>query len=773
MAIENPGAIVIDFRKEDVGRIFGNPRTPVDWHNVIDWASRFNKAHKRLGVKLTIFKPAERMSLEADSLYGLEKAASSTRGKRGAKQRAFGACLLSKLLDHKQQYASFRDFQKAQRDYLMKETAPLLSLPFLSPWHDIPVDVLDGGKLRAVFPLESIRRLVLSHEARQILFMGETSIGKTTLFYRSLMEIEALGSRNHWFKFYPVYVPASHISVKGSKGVICWESLPCGDPFFADRLEALFRDGKLLLMLDGLERNPALFDFSNPATFSFWNLASRNRLILACSPRFYETHVRESPLRKLLFSTMEILPLSPWKPEDFKAFYEKLSSSAKNHGNIALADQFRRLSVRFDDYIQRNSLIRMTPLTAWALAKCYLDHSGIFPENEYQLLDLIIGSAVNHEVSQGSGFGNAQALLGFFMKIAWLAYVEEKRRDRAWVVPLETVEKMLAGRHPHWAERKQEIFLSLVRSPLLDYDEETASFHMGAHFVEFLAARYIIKKFTESDLSALEEIFAVPMAAHNLWRYLALGIGTLRGGPADVFLKSAMLLHDSLQNKYRAQPNFLLEMAMGCLLQSLGKLQHARIQSFLSGIANPARQIPIYIALSAAIGGAYSGDMDSFERFIKFLKINPHARKRICKIYLWAHYGMPQGTSFEAFDEKEIYDWSRLADWILASLGSPDISAVHPFLFLILNDLLKTRVATPFKSAHVNSDIAGRNQRLRETLSRPFPQNKASGASLFMIGYVSQLKESIAKNVLIKENLPHENEKDVQSREKEIERIFH
>ncbi len=744
-----------DFNKEEMRRIFGEIRTPVDWHNVVDWASEFNKSNRQFGAKLKILRLSGGMSLEGPSNDHLSCVADAAKNRQGAKQRAFGAVLALKLTEQKNRHFLFRDFQRAQTAHLKKQTTPLLKLPIC--WHEtLPDSPMGRTKQKSL--LSIVQQAIFSPQAEPLLVIGETSIGKTTLLYRALEMIGNLEAEGLWTKFYPVYVPSDHIQIRDNKGIINWEAIPCGDPFLVERMEPLFREGRLLLLIDTLERNRDIINLANSAALSFWNLASRNRLALACHSRFYASFISDGPLGRVLLPSLRLISMVPWKRNDFEKFYEELAlKSNGGGGEIAVAGKLRRLAARFADEIRAPKLIRMTPLTASALAQYYINRSERLPDNEYELLEVTTTDMINHEIGKGNPFGSAQALIGFLMRLAWRAYERESSggtRPNKWRVSWNDVETMLIKHYPHLSNDKTEILISLTRTQFLDYDDEEAFFNLENHFTEFLAARFIIKKILTEDIKSLLKIFTTTFYA-SLWRYLALGVGLLDKREAESCLNTLQVLYGDFEEKYKDDPRFSLELSLGNLAQLLGKLNyplvagflHEKFSQHLHGKGSP------YILMSTAIGGAYAGQRDDLELFVKTLETSPKLRNYNRKFRLWASCST-QGTGIDQFDESNIPDWSSLCDGLLDSLTMNYLAPIRALHLFTLWDFMKNKGTRPFsrdvKYSMNDQLIASRIKKFRDVINHLEVEQRADPDPLTM-NYLGTVKKLAIKEKIIGE----------------------
>lgn len=744
--------VEVDFNKEEMRRIFGEIRTPADWHNAIDWASEFNKSNRQFGAKLKILRLSGGMSLECPSNDQLSRVSDAAKNRQGAKQRAFGAALALKLAEQKNRHFLFRDFQRAQTIHLKKQTSPLLKLPIPICWHE----TLPDGPMGQTKPkplLSIVRQAIFSPQAEPLLVIGETSIGKTTLLYRALEMIGTLEAEGLWTKFYPVYVPSNHVQIRDNKGIINWEAIPCGDPFLIEKMEPLFRDGRLLLLIDNLERNKDILNLANPAALSFWNLASRNRLVLACHSRFYSSFISDGPLGRVLLPSLKLISMDSWKRGDFEKFYRELALKSESGGEITVAGKLRRLAARFADEIRAPKLIRMTPLTASALARYYINRSERLPDNEYELLEMTTTDMISYEIGKGNPFGSVQALIGFLMRLAWRAYERESSkgtRPNKWRVPWKDVETMLVKHYPHLSNDRTEILISLTRTQFLDYDDEEAFFNLENHFTEFLAARSIIKRVLTEDIEGLLKIFATTFYT-SLWRYLALGVGLLNKQETESFFNTLQVLYGDFEEKYKDDPCFALELSLGNLAQLLGKLNHPLTAEFLHKKFNQQRgKGSPYILMSAAIGGAYAGQGDDLKLFVKALETNPKLRNYNRKFRLWSSCSA-QGANINEFDESNISDWSGLCDGLLDSLTMGYLAPIRALHLFTLWDFMKNKGLWPFsreaKYSMNDPVVESRIKKFRDVIKHLEAEQRTAPDPLVMKFL------DVVKKLAIKENI--------------------
>ena len=114
----------------------------------------------------------------------------------------------------------------------------------------------------------------------------------------------------------------------GPTGEVEWEKAPGVPSGLGLRLEALFKEGRLLLILDGLDENLKLLDMSIPAAWSFWGMASRNRCILTCRDRFYSARFAFSPAERIFGGGLKIMSLPPWGGGRGESSFSAVSPSA-------------------------------------------------------------------------------------------------------------------------------------------------------------------------------------------------------------------------------------------------------------------------------------------------------------------------------------------------------------------------------------------------------------------------------------------------------------
>ncbi|MFC1522787.1 NACHT domain-containing protein [Elusimicrobiota bacterium] len=737
MAGNSMKELEISFSETDLKLVFGNVSKSSHWHNISEWVSRFNKTYKRFGVSLDLCKPLKNLVFVAAAPINADKLVKDLFKRKGSKQKVFARLLEKKLSSLSTQHSSFREFQDDQLQYTKRSlevfSEMFRELIWVTPPYSRARGMVPNGLEEKSHPVSHIIGSLLSPEAKPILIAGETGIGKTALLHQIILSLMEIEKKRGLVPFWPIYVPASRISFAAG-GTIRWDAVPGSDLILAEKLEALFKDGRLLLLIDDVSTNAALSDFSKSEVFSFWQQASRNKLVLTFSDRFL-SNVKLRQFRAIFGDGFEAIKLLAWKPLHFRALYNEIlkgmsGQTEKNVGKI------KNLACANDDIIAPPQLIRHTPLTALAQANYVIARNGS-PRNEYEILEHAFSALIEHEVKRDNACLDAGMAKGLLMRMAWSAYLKGQY-GKEWHVSSEDIMDILKRDYPFLAESKEEIFYFLVQIPLLGYSAEHGVFHLDHHFSEFLVARYILERVLCDSPTRTREIFINPLVFKDVWCYLSLGIEQLAQEKRTMYLDRCQDVFDLIWNEWQKTRSFNLELAIGRLIQPLGHLRYVEVNTFLRQVCANARAKAHYVHMSASIGLAFTGDNNALKNFIEYLKTDASAGSFNRTFNIFRLREDKKRSDIENFNEKEMPDWDNVCDMILRELLIEDFKAVDVLIVFNLYDFLKKKGPGPFM------DLPGTNGQRSEAV-----KNRKNNLTSLILS----LEKRAQKENVLKENL--------------------
>ena len=302
--------IELRWTREELEPHFGALGGRKAWHRLEERISKLNLDGRRYGVRIVASHDEGVLTVSAKQAQALETFREKLDAAPGRVQRSFGKLIGSGtggggpqamgLCVERQREAVARLAHEPLK--LFSELAPLPGSVFIDPPFRMGETPGKGGALQVVLAEAA------SPSGGSMLIVGPSGIGKSTLAGEVFRRFQASPGEG-WS--HPLFVPAADIQF-GPTGEVEWEKLPGVPSGLGLRLEALFKEGRLLLILDGLDENLKLLDMSIPAAWSFWGMASRNRCILTCRDRFYSARFAFSPAERIFGGGLKIMSLPPW-----------------------------------------------------------------------------------------------------------------------------------------------------------------------------------------------------------------------------------------------------------------------------------------------------------------------------------------------------------------------------------------------------------------------------------------------------------------------------
>jgi hypothetical protein len=303
---------------------------------------------------------------------------------RGRIQRNV-ASLIESRLGQEQASAQAKSFRQRHREAVkaakdhglptMFKVGPALSAVFLDP--PFRLEPAAGRAASAVAALQANAAL----GGKSLVVLGPSGIGKTRLLREALVSLPSSGTLT------PVFVPAALVGWTAGGAVMDWTAIPGVSAEDFRHLEALAREGKLAIFLDGLDENPALLETSVPGVAAFWSVLSRNRCFITCRTKFYQQHFIGSAAGRLLGDPLGELTLLDWPVEKAQSLYRKIAAQDVPEGSsLRCLEHLTRLAP--GELAKKMRGFELTALSAWAYALIFASHpGGRFPDNEYAVWD--------------------------------------------------------------------------------------------------------------------------------------------------------------------------------------------------------------------------------------------------------------------------------------------------------------------------------------------------------------------------------------------------
>lgn len=678
--------LVLD--KRALRDIFGRAESSADRHRIAERVSKINQVGRPLGVSLSLERERCCVTVYAPSQKAICALAEQLRKKGGNVQRSFSDWLgkhFTLAEDRRSPFDGLRESQLSHlRGRLSRDLGALSGLNL----DKILVDV--SGEDAPKAGLVAQAAAMLASPRRGGLVLGDVGSGKTTLLYQILKDLPRCGERPAGL--IPVYVPSTRLFFKWGDGVMPWAGIPGVEPHMVESLQAAFLDGRLLLLIDGVNENPNCVDFTNPGVQYFWERVFKNAFLVTTHSRHFEACLKLSPLDA--FGRMGRLSLPQWRFEDYRAQFANLVKAAAGSPDLYLVSRLKRFPV--EKWVEQASLLQRTPLVGCAAAN-FVAHSpdARLPRNEYELMEHMVLCHLNHRVFQGN-FSEREALLGILMKISVQAYFEGQRGDR-WCVPLQKALELAKG---HWAMSAHENFdmrAALGNLPFVDLNPGSDLLFLDQHVGDFLVARFLLSALLAKDYTRFREVLDFGIRYGRVGKYYFLGF---EGPSREVqlrLLRNSEDLFNHLWEGYAKTRDFGLSLTLGQLLQPLGHLSIPEARHFLRE-THEKSQGPNFVFLSATIALARGDEEKAEESFIQWLKRNPQHRDFILQWRLFYERHDRSRRDFESFTPSQVPNWDDACSWLLRALTETN-KHFYPLRNLYVYTLLefiKTKGLSPF-----------------------------------------------------------------------------
>jgi len=322
--------VELRWSREELEPHFGALGGKKAWHRLEERISKLNLDGKRYGVRIVASHDDGTLTVSAKQAQTLEAFREKLDSAPGRVQRSFGKLIgqgtggggpqaMGQCVERQREAVARLAHEPLK---LFSELAPLPGSVFIDPPFRLGGTAGKGGALQVVLAEAA------SVAGGSLMIVGPSGIGKSTLAGEVFRRLQAAPGAG-WS--HPLFVPASDLQF-GPSGEVDWEKLPGVPAGLGARLDTLFKEGRLLLILDGLDENLRLLDLSIPAAWSFWGMASRNRCILTCRDRFYNYRFAFSPVERIFGGGLKVMNLPAWGPAEAKALFGGIAERAEGQG---------------------------------------------------------------------------------------------------------------------------------------------------------------------------------------------------------------------------------------------------------------------------------------------------------------------------------------------------------------------------------------------------------------------------------------------------------
>ncbi|MDE2489269.1 MAG: hypothetical protein KGM24_00370 [Elusimicrobia bacterium] len=713
--------------RKDLEDVFSRLATERDWHRLAERLSQFKKLCAPCGVDLVLRREKRDLRVCFASLEHLHAAIRALAARRGYVQKSFAAVLQEKsarVVDRGCLPPKLRETQVA----ILKEAlARDLGVFGRVDIEDVLVDA----------PVQGAGTSLMSAAAAalpsSLLVTGEGGSGKTTLLYKLLSRWPSLGRAVS--ARYPVYLPAKHLHFEWGRFSAAWELVPGVEPYMVERLTEAFEAGRLVLMLDGLDENPACTDFTNPAVLAFWRAAARNVCVLTLLPNHYESHLKITPLESLFCGRLKRLHVPAWGAPQYRELFESLSCAAgrpKDPSLSSLAGYLNKLSA--DEWQRNSNLIHFTPLTGLACANFFArNHARRLPKNEYELMEHMTSFRLQHEGLKGTSALSQETAFGLLMKLAWRAYVDGNGA-KSYILPLDAAVRIVMDHYPFLEGRHAEALATLGHLPCLKYSPANTAVFMNQLFTDFLVARRVLHAFLSGDYRARREVMSICWQYLNMSRSYFQGIRCLEPAQKAHFFEVSRQTFRAVWQEYLVERSSALSVALAYVLQPMGFLDTDEARGFLRWVYDQAQDKGEFVLMSCAIGGAWGGDPTNLERYVERMRRDKDAARFNLNFYLFYRRQDRSRLDMEHFTPDVIERWEATADCLLDYFlrDEWDFRPLHLLYAFSLCNFLKTMGPGPFIAPegtnYGSADARRRRRQLAKILDfwRETPPRQAS-----------------------------------------------
>lgn len=705
----------IVLERKDLEEVFSRLSAERDWHRLSERVSQLSKIIKPLGIDLAVRRDKRELRVAFASLEDLHAGIRALSERRGYVQKSFAALLQSKsarVVDRGCVPPKLRPTQAA----LLKETlARDLGIFGRLDVDDILVEVplLEAGADRTLFSAAAAAL------PGSLLVTGEGGSGKTTLLYSLLTRWGELGRK--CAGKVPVYLPAKHLHFEWGRFNAAWEAVPGVEPYMVERLSEAFAAGRLVLMIDGIDENPACTDFTSPAVQAFWQTAAKNTCVITLLPNYYHGHLKIGPLETLFRGRLKRLHIPAWGVPQYRTLFENIACAAgepKNSSLSGLAGYLNKLSV--EDWQRRSNLLRFTPLTGLACANFFAsNHAQRLPKNEYELMEHMTRFHLQHESMKGSSPLSMETAFGLLSKLAWRAYIEGNG-GQAYSLSLDVAVRIVKDHYPYLEDRNKDVLSTLAHLPYLEYSPANAAVFMNQHFTDYLVARRVLHAFLTGDYKARREVMSIPWQYVNMSRSYFQGIRCLDAAQKARFFETSRATFQAVWQEYLKAPGFLQAVPLAYVLQPLGFLDTDDARQFLRSVYDQAAGKGDFVLMSCAIGGAWGDDDALMERYVEHMTKDAAAARFNLNIYLFYKRQDRMRLDLENFTPELIGEWTATADWLLECMLRKDWD-YHPLRLLYaftISNFLRQMGPGPFVLPAGTNFGAGDVQRRRLQLAQ-------------------------------------------------------
>ncbi len=656
--------------KDALTPLFGRLEENRNWHRLEERVSKFRKNAKSLGVDLKASRGDQVLVFSAKNAENLNHFQRHLAAQVGPVQRG-----LARLMSERGRNDLLSECLKRQVAEFSAPHGPFRNLPGIaqlagSIFIDPPFELNHAKTPPNSRAIDLMEVEIGKEDGKSWMVIGASGVGKSSLLREIFKNVA-----KYPFDKRPIFIPAQ--TLRFHETSIRWADIPGISPEAGERLEAMSRDGRLLIVLDGIDENLGLFELDNPSCWAFWGIASRNQIIMSCRDRVHLEKFQFSPIERIFNGDLATMTLKSWGFKESRELYGKIAEKSKSiSALVSLPDQV---------LAEKLSQFSVGGLTAWAYAvDVAMNPSGKLPRNEYEALDLMVGHILRWERGR-TAIISEEILLGLLMRIA-RGNFSGPEQGKTGQVPTSLVVNVLREDYPFLANKSDLVFNALGQLPFMSYDGENGIFEIEYRVACFLAARNLARLLKNEDALGLSSAIQYPFP-DLVWRRLIMRCSMLTEEEKErFFIVGRRAFEDCLRSTPKdsiqwTQQNF------SRILRIIASLGLNESTEFIEAIM--CRQDISEFAKALCIEGLASSNPSVVIKYVNRLKKDSQARKNHRNFYL---YWIGDGELTSNADkygnlQVKVKSWRDTAVWLMGELENAE-RALHPLYIFTLKDMV-------------------------------------------------------------------------------------
>jgi hypothetical protein len=716
--------------------VFGSLSDGKVRHRAAERISKLNKLARPYGVRLEIEASSGRLLISHRAARQLRRFHSKLLQSSGATQRTVAHELGKRIsADPSCHSDSLDEFTKLQLAEMPAWTGkPLqfaLGLSLDALFIDPPYSPHDArGERGPARPgaCAFLQSALTQPKVYHGFLLGEPGGGKTAALYRVFQELSRLYLAGNIAEL-PILIPADHAEI--CAGRLSWrlgglDAYLRARPEIDEAIRVLESSGKAVFLLDAVDENPALVDFSRTEVVKAWQTVLKNRCLVSSRSRFFSSHLQDGRLVGKSGGDWSVISLADWSPPQAKTFYRRLADcpiAPPREARVSatkIKDAFVHLGNIFDRKAAAGTApVRSTPLNLWLHSLFVASNRGLLPRNEYELLEFATRTLCQWQAAKKGRVTPLEAMMGLLARASWNSYSAGPGRERRYA-QYGDLTGLLEAQCPTLIPRRADVIVELENHPLIHADPAHGLLWIDPHFSNFLAARHLVQTLRISDVARAIEQFSQPV----LWdvsRFFDEAVDCLDEAARAAVAAALIDSFRSCERAYAEEKKFPRAWALNQLGYHLGRMNHPAARGFLHRVLdeNSLALNSEMCRWAIVIGLALSGDAAALGPYVDRLEKKP-ARFRLSMAYCQVYFldKNAEGGDFEDALKRPSPQWAKSCDAILAQLASKTFKSIRLLDLFALRRFLEELGPAPFLS----KTGQGRTRALYAVLSQLAPE---------------------------------------------------